>query len=190
MFRVPVIVALVLSLTAFASAQQQPPAVPTWIRPGLVVTYTGDSAFMQGGKVTQPISVTMTTHVTSVSANQVVGVTQVQNGNAPLTQTISWWCSSSGACRSNKAGSNGKFWVDPANPVASALGPNGEQMTVIGSMTYALNKHVYNATTMGYQNKATGLRMLLVFETSSGLMLEYAESAPTEQMHLFFQSMR
>jgi len=187
---VRIVLAVFLVLAAAEASAQQPPAVPTWVRPGLVVTYTGDSAYMRNGAVTQPIAVTMTTRVTSVSGNVVAGVTQVQNGNAPLSQTISWWCSSSGACRSNKAGSNGKFWVDPADPVTSSLGPNGEQMTVIGNSTYTLNKHVYNATTLGYQNKATGLRLLLVFETTSGLVLEYAESGPAEQMHLFFQTMR
>ena len=169
---------------------QPSPSIPAWVHPGLTLVYDGESGAKQNGRYVQAIRVVMVTRVRTASSLAVAAVSQVQTVGAPVGGTIAWMCNASGMCRTRKPGFNAKFWVDPANPAGSVQGPSGEPFTVVGTNVYAVAGKRWNATTMSYQNPSTGWKLLLVFETKTGLVLAYTETNPAEEVHLTFRSMQ
>lgn len=166
-----------------------PPTIPSWIRPGQVVVYDGDSAFVSNGRFTQGIRVVMTTKVNSSSSTQVSGITNVQTVGSPIGGTHAWNCNAGGYCTSDSSGLNGQFWVDPANPTASKRGANGETYALKGTGPYTLNGKTWSGTLMTYENAATGVQLVCTFDSATGLILQYSESSPSEQVHTYFRSM-
>jgi hypothetical protein len=184
------VLALALAVVTIHTANaQNGPTIPGWVRPGLVVAYDGVSAFVQNGRFTQGIQVVMTSRVNSVNNGQVSAVTQVQTVGSPVGGTHAWTCNAAEICTTDATGFHGKFWVDPANPIASKRGPNGETYTIMGSAPYSYNGRTWDATTMSYQNQATGWQLMCVFETKSGLIIAYSETSPAQQVHTYFRSM-
>jgi hypothetical protein len=183
-------VVLALAVATVNSARaQNGPTIPAWVHPGVVVVYDGVSAFVQNGRFTQGVKVVMTTRVMSVNGGVVTGVTQVQTVGTPIGGSHQWTCNAAGNCSGDATGMNGKFWVDPMGPTNSAKGPNGEPMTMMGSAPYPLNGKTWAASTMSYQNPASGWQIVTTFETKTGLVLAYAETGPAEQVHTYFRSM-
>lgn len=169
---------------------QNAPAIPAWVHPGLIVVYDGVSAFVQNGRFTQGIRMVMTTRVNSVAGNVVNGVTNLQTVGTPIAGTHAWSCNAGGVCRGDATQMNGQFWVDPANPTASKKGGNGEPFSMVGSAPYSIGGKTWAASTMSYQNPATGVQFACTFETKTGLILAYSETSPAEQVHTYFRSMR
>jgi len=165
------------------------PTIPSWIHPGLVVIYDGDSAFVTNGRFSQGIRVVMTTKVNSSSSTQVSGVTNVQTVGSPIGGTHSWACNAGGNCTSDSSGLNGQFWVDPANPTASKRGANGEPYVLKGTGPYTLNGKTWTGTLMVYENPASGVQLVCTFDSQTGLVLQYSESSPSQQVHTYFRSM-
>jgi len=180
---------LVAVSTATVSAQYGP-AIPAWVKPGLVVTYDGVSAFVnQYGRFKQGIQVVMTTRVNSVSGGRVSGVTQTQTVGTPLRGKFAWVCNAAADCTSDMPGTHGKFWVDPDHAVDSVKGPNGEPFKVVGQGPYSYNGRSWTATMLSYQNPQTGVQINTTFDTKSGLILAHSENSPAEQVHIYFRSM-
>jgi hypothetical protein len=169
---------------------QNAPAIPAWIHPGLGVTYDGDSAFVTNGRFSQGIRVVITTKVNSSSGTQVSGVTAIQTVGTPVGQQHSWNCNASGNCTGDLAGFSGQFWVDPVNPTASMHGPNGEPYTLKGTGPYTLNGKTWSGTMLVYENSASKVQYVCTFDSKTGLVLQYSESSPSEQVHTFFRSLR
>jgi hypothetical protein len=166
------------------------PTIPAWIRPGLVVVYDADSVFVTNGRFSQGIRMVMTSKVNSSSSTQVSGITSLQTVGSPIGGTHSWNCNAGGYCTSDSSGLNGQFWVDPANPTASKHGANGEPYTVKGTGPYTLNGKTWTGTMMVYENAASGVQLVCTFDSKTGLILQYSESSPSEQVHTYFRSMR
>ncbi|MFZ0818732.1 MAG: hypothetical protein WAM91_01590 [Candidatus Acidiferrales bacterium] len=183
------VVALAFAVVAVNSASaQNGPVIPAWVHVGVTVMYDGVSAFISNGRPAQPVQVVMTTRVTAVGGGQVSAVTLVQTVGTPLRGSHAWTCNAAGICRGDATGMNNKFWVDPANPAASARGPNGEPYTVMGNSPYSYGGKTWAATTMSYQNPANGVQYMCVFETKTGLIVAYSESNPTQQVHTYLRS--
>jgi hypothetical protein len=183
------VLVLAFAIVAVNSASaQNGPVIPSWVHVGVTVMYDGVSAFVQNGRFTQSVQLVMTTRVNSVAANQVNGVTLVQNVGTPIRGTHAWMCNAAGMCRGDATGMNGQFWVDPANPTASKRGANGEPYSIMGSAPYSYGGKVWAATTMSYQNPATGVQLMCVFETRTGLILAYSESTPSQQVHTYLRA--
>jgi hypothetical protein len=168
---------------------QTGPVIPAWVKPGTTVAYDGVSAFVNNGRFSQAVQVVMTTRVTSVSGNAVSGITRIQTVGTPLASTHTWTCTAAGSCRSDMPGFSGKFWVDPAHPVESVRGPNGEPYILMGRAPYAYGGRKWSGATLSYQNPATGWQYVLTFDTATGLILAYAETSPSQQVHTYFRSM-
>ena len=184
-----VLVVAAICATVHSVRAQNAPTIPTWIHPGLVVTYDGDSAAVTNGRFSQAIRVVVTTKVNSSSATQVSGVTSIQTVGTPVGQTHSWNCNASGNCASDLPGFSGQFWVDPANPTASTHGPHGEPYTVKGTAPYTLNGKTWTGTMLVYENAASKVQYVCTFDSKTGLVLQYSESNPSEQVHTFYRSM-
>jgi hypothetical protein len=165
------------------------PTIPSWIHQGLVVTYDGDSAFVTNGRFSQGIRVVMTTKVNSSSSTQVSGVTSLQTVGSPIGRTHSWNCNASGNCTSDLPGFSGQFWVDPTNPTESIHGPNGVPYTVKGTGPYTYNGKTWTGTMMVYENAASGVQLVCTFDSKTGLILQYSELSPSQQVHTYFRSM-
>ena len=178
-----------ISVSGHSIRAANAPAIPSWIHPGMVVIYDGDSAFVTNGRFSQGIRVVMTTKVNSSSSTQVSGITNIQTVGSPIGGTHSWACNASGYCTSDASGVNGQFWVDPANPTASKRGANGETYTLKGTGPYALNGKTWTGTLMTYENAASGVQLVCTFDSQNGLILQYSESSPSEQVHTYFRSM-
>jgi len=168
---------------------QNAPTIPSWIHPRLIVTYDGDSAFVTNGRFSQGIRVVMTTRVNSSSATHVSGVTSLQTVGSPIGGTHAWNCNANGMCTSDLPGFSGQFWVDPTNPTASKRGPNGEPYTVKGTGPYTLHGKTWSGTMIVYENAASKVQNVCTFDSKTGLVLQYSESSPSEQVHIYFRSM-
>ena len=168
---------------------QNAPVIPTWIQPGVVVAYDGVSAFVNNGRFSQGIQVVMTTRVTAVGGNKVSGITQLQTVGSPIGGRHAWTCTATADCTSDMPGFSGKFWVDPSNPLASIKGANGERYSMVGKGPYSYRGRSWDATTISYQNPATGWQLVCTFESRSGLVLAYSETSPGQQVHTYFRSM-
>src|ERR1700682_2368704 len=94
---------------------QNGPGIPSWVHPGLTVSYDGVSAFMRNGQPTQSVQVVMTTRVPAVAGGRVSAATTFQTVGTPLRNNAVWSCTATGNC----TGTSAQFWVDPANPTAS-----------------------------------------------------------------------
>jgi hypothetical protein len=175
---------LICVLGELATAQNST-AIPSWVRPGVVVTYNGFSSFLRGGQPDKSVTVVETTEVISVSGNAVSGISHIRNPSIPLPAQDAKWLSVEGtAC----SGYFGRFWVDPLHPTDSVKGPNGESFTVKGHGPYSLGGQTWNSTGLTYENPSTGVRYDLTFDADSGLILAYAEVSPAQQAYKFFAS--
>lgn len=180
---------LLLPILLENGSGQNTPTIPTWIHPGVVVTYDGVSAFVNNGRSSQGIQTVITTRINSISAGKVAGVTQIQTVGTPIGGTHAWTCDAAGNCATDATGLAGKFWVDPANPLASIKGANGERYSMVGRGPYSRAGRNWDATTISYQNPSTGWQLVCIFDSKSGLVLAYSETSPGEQVHTYFRSM-
>jgi hypothetical protein len=179
-----------LALCVSAVPAQTGPTIPSWIHSGLTVMYNGDSAFVQNGRHVQPVQLILTTRVNSVSSTAVSALTQIQTVGTPLVNRVTWTCNAAGNSQSSAAGFSGQFWVDPNAPTASTHGANGEPYSITGQGPYNIAGKTWAATTMTYQNQASGVRLTTIFETKSGLVLAHAENFPTQQAHVFLRGIQ
>lgn len=175
-------------VTVNSVSAQGAPTIPAWVHPGVTVAYDGVSASVQNGRFSQGIQVVMTTRVNSVSGGVVNAVTSVQTVGSPVGGSHAWSCNAAGNCRTDATGLGGQFWVDPANPTASTRGVNGEPYSNMGSAPYTYNGKTWAASTLSYQNPATGVQLVTIFETKSGLVLAHSETYPTQQVHTYLRS--
>jgi hypothetical protein len=185
-----VLLIMLIALCVSAVPAQTGPTIPGWIHPGLTVMYNGDSAFVQNGRYVQPVQLVLTTRVNSVSSTAVSALTQFQTVGTPLVNRVTWSCNAAGNCQSSAAGFSGQFWVDPNAPTASSHGVNGEPYSIMGQGPYNVAGKTWAATTMTYQNPASGVQLSTVFETKTGLVLAHAENSPAQQAHVFLRGIR
>lgn len=186
---IKVTLTLFLVCTATILTSQNGPVIPDWVHPGVTVVYDGVSAFVNNGRYSQGIQTVMTTRVNAVSGGAVSGVTRVQTVGSPIGGTHAWVCNAAGNCRADATGLNGKFWIDPAHPRESIHGANGEPFAIMGRAPYSYGGRTWDAVTMSYQNPATGIQLMAVYDAKSGLILAYSESSPAQQVHLYFRTM-
>ncbi len=177
---------IALTFLVVAVSGQNGPSIPSWVHPGLTVTYDGVSAFVRNGQFSQSIQVLMTTRVSAVGGGRVSANTTFQTVGTPLRSNIAWTCTATGNCGT---GTSAQFWVDPANPTASFHGAHGEPYTINGHSPYSYGGHTWDSTTMSYNNPATGWQLFAVFETKTGLILAYSETSPGQQVHTYFKGM-
>jgi hypothetical protein len=170
------------------SNAQNAPTIPAWVHPGVTVIYDAVSAFVQNGRYTQGVQIVMTTRVNSVAGGLVNGVTNTVTVGSGIAGNHAWVCNAGGVCRGDATGINGQFWVDPASPAASKRGGNGETFSFMGSGPYTYNGKTWAASTISYQNPATGVQLMCVFETKSGLIIAYSETSPAQQVHTYLRS--
>jgi hypothetical protein len=176
------------AVTVNSVSAQGGPQIPSWVHPGVTVVYDAVSAFVQNGRFTQGIQVVMTTRVNSVSGGVVNAVTNAQTVGSPIGGPHAWSCNAAGNCRTDATGLSGQFWVDPANPAASTHGVNGEVYSLMGAAPYPLNGKTWAASTLSYQNQASGVQLMTVFETKSGLVIAHSETYPTQQVHSYIRT--
>jgi hypothetical protein len=184
---VPFVLAAIFSSGLLAQPGPSP-ILPSWIHSGLTLTYDALSTGKQGVRNVSVRSVVVT-RVTGVSATAVSAITQTQVAGTPVTQTHAWSCSAAGACKTDGSGFQARFWVDPKS-ATTFKGANGEPLSVVGTGPYSYGGHSWTATTMHYQNPATGWEILVVFEAKTGVILADAETSPAQQVHLYFRSMQ
>lgn len=180
-------VAFILAVIAhlFGAAASAQTSIPSWVHPGVVVTYNCFSSFLRDGQPTDSVTVLETTEVISVSGNTVSGISHIRNPSIPLPGQDEKWLSVEGqACN----GYFGRFWVDPANPTDSVKGPSGESYAVKGQAPFSLGSQTWNSTALTYENLSSGVRYDLTFDSDSGLILAYAEVGPSQQIYKFFAS--
>src|SRR6266436_5780514 len=95
-----VVIAYLLSTAASA---QTSTSIPSWVHPGVVVTYHCFSSFLRDGQPTDSVTVLETTEVISVSGNTVYGISHIRNMSIPLPGQDAKWLSVEGEA------SNGYF---------------------------------------------------------------------------------
>jgi hypothetical protein len=175
----------IVALTAATGSVRNGPTVPAWVHPGLVVIYDGLSAFIKDGRPSLGIRIVSATRVASVSGDRVSGVIETETVGKPGKNSFQWTCTAAGRCDGFPA----KFWVDPARPVDSVIGPNGERFILMGQTPYSLNGRSRSAAVLKYESPATGWQFVLTFDTKSGLVLQYSETSPGQQVHLWFRKL-
>src|SRR5258708_18650051 len=89
---------IALTFLVVAVSGQNGPSIPSWVHPGLTVTYDGVSAFVRNGQFSQSVQVVMTTRVTSMAGGRVSGSTLFQTVSTPLRGSHLWTCTSTGNC--------------------------------------------------------------------------------------------
>ncbi len=159
--------------------------IPSWVQPGLIITYDGLSSSVNNGQPVNGVSTLITTEVTSVSQDSVSGSTRVDIPSAPSYGWSYPWTVQEG---NNWEGVH-RFWLDPANPTGSVKGPNGEQYSIIGQEPYSYDGKTWDATLLAYTNPDTGVEYHLTYESKTGLILASAEKYPSQRTFLFFRSM-
>jgi hypothetical protein len=169
-----------------SSAPGAGPSIPTFVRIGATVTYDGFSSSLSNGQPFNSVQVVEASQVTSVNGGSVSATTKIQIVSTPIIQTHAWSCNASGTCQGDSTGFTGKFWVDPANPVGSIKGPNGETFSIVGTSPFSYNGKTWAATTMAYQSN--GVQYHCIFETTTGLIVSYSETYPTEQVIIYLRS--
>lgn len=125
-----------------------------------------------------------------MTAGVVRAMTNMQTVGSPIGGTHPWTCNASGTCQTDATGMYHQFWVDPAKPTASMKGAHGERYAIVGTGPYTIAGRTWKATTMNYRNGATGTELLCIFETETGMVLAYAETSPSQQVHTYFRSIR
>jgi len=159
-------------------------AVPSWVQPGLVVSYDGISASLIGGEPQNGVYTVMTTQVDSASRDAVSGTTKVYIPSASMGGWSYSWQTSEGDPWKDVH----RFWVDPADPSSSVKGPNGEVLSIVGQEPFSYGGRSWDATLMAYKNEETGTEYHLTFETKTGLILAYTEMYPSQNTFLYFKS--
>jgi hypothetical protein len=166
---------LLLLFSAIASAA----STPSWVQPGVSVTYDGLSSAVVQGQVQNSVQVVVTITVNQRSGNTVAGLTTVTNPMAYAVDEYPWSCTEGMPC-------GWRFWVDPAG---SAVGPNGERMEELGALPFAYGSYsTDDAAMVGYSNEQTGAEYRYVFEQRTGLVLAYTEKFPGQQTYIYFTS--
>lgn len=177
--RLGTIIACLIALAGVAMA-----AVPSWVQPGLIVSYDGLSASMNDGEPDNGVYTVITTQVGSASEDSVSGTTRVDIPTAPM----SGWSYSWQVYEGDPWKDVHRFWVDPLNPTGSVKGPNGEILNIIGQEPYTYGDLSRDATLMAYKNEETGAEYHLTFETKTGLILAYSEKYPSQNTFLYLKS--
>jgi hypothetical protein len=165
---------------ALGSTTARAVQIPSWIKQNTIVAYNFSSAALSNGLPVSGQSLAGIEQITvsSVSSTVVAGtVITAFNG---LKDTAQFSCNLVGAC----VGFPAQFWVDPADPTHSRFGPNGEPFTIIGTGPFQAAGVSWTAVTMAYTNAATGVQLVTIFDINSGLILEYSENYPTEEVIL------
>ena len=187
-FAVVGLCALVAGMAGTRAAAQGAAKIPAWVRPGLVVVYDGVSAFVANGRFSQGIQIVMTTRVTAVANGVVAAVTNVQTVGSPIGGAHLWRCTAGGLCQGDATGMNNHFWVDVAHPAGSWQGPNGEPYRVIGQAPYRYGQRTWAGVGMSYSNPASGTQYVLTYDAATGLVLQYSETNPAQQVHIYMRS--
>ena len=161
--------------------------VPTWVQPGLSLTYECYSTFISQGQYTDAVGAKVTINVNSVTPNSVSGITYVEDVLflGYVTQ-YPFTCYEGQPC-------DWLFWVDPNNPTQTTVGPNGEKYTDGGSAGPFSYEGVYvsgsysveDAIMLFYQNEETGVEYHLLYETQTGLIVAYTEIFPSQETYLY-----
>jgi hypothetical protein len=154
--------------------------IPSWIRQNTIVAYDTASAALSDGVPVSGQSLTGVEQITvaTVSATAVAGT--VQSTFPEFVETNQFSCNAFGAC----TGFPAQFWVDPADPTHSKFGPEGQPLTIIGTAPLTVAGVTWTAVTMAYTNAASGVQFVTIFDVNSGLILEYSEHYPSEEVIL------
>ena len=123
--------------------------IPSFVRPGLVVSYSGTVTNTPGSNV-KASSQLIT--VNTVTVNTVIGTTVVTTylstdsvGNSVVTDgsiTVSWSCTENRACILDppQLGAIAQFWLDPTNPTGSISGQRGKRIPMIRAHRKSLSQ--------------------------------------------------
>jgi hypothetical protein len=171
-----------IALTVSLAGAQTRPNVPNWVRPGLQVVYDSGSRFM--GPHAAALTLLETIWVDSVNSGTVSGRVNMRNGGNPLQNNFNFSCITGSNCDGYPA----QFWIDIQNPTASIHGPNGEPFSVVGRNNVNYGGRTWDATTMAYQNPASGTQFVVTYDNASGLILAYSESSPAQQVFRHIRS--
>lgn len=159
-------------------------AVPDWVKPGMTATYDMYSSFIDAnGNPNNAVYVIITMQAQSVSKDGVTGVTQTYNPHTGMSDT------QQATCAEGAAPCVGRFWLDPANPTASIKTDSGATYTEVSQGPYSYGGRSWDdATMLEFQIPDSGVDFHLVYETKTGLILEYAIKYPSQQVYAFLTS--
>ena len=166
---------LLSSITSAAVPAQAAPALPTWVKPGLVLRYVENL----GGYVDYDYTDT----VTSVSQGVVQVTTYTWSpGLAGTGKYVYWHCSS--VCTGLPAQTSGQFWIDPTNPVASLSGGHWPYK-YLGVKNLKVGNKWWKVGVLFYSN-ALGQNAVTDFQASTGLFLYHKEYAYSLATHAWY----
>ena len=152
-------------------------AAPSWIRPGLSVTYDGISGPREQYMTSRAVMATITSRVTGGDGATYNGDITVQNKLYPnIVQTYQWSYTNGDP---TLGGNIIVIWVDPANPTHAY----GYPWVIVGQGPFKTGGYTWDATTLIYRVPDTVGEHHMVYDTQSGLVLYYDELNPyfTEQ---------
>ncbi|MBU0590875.1 hypothetical protein KKF81_05355 [Candidatus Micrarchaeota archaeon] len=158
--------------------------VPSWIQPGVTVTYDGYAAEVNAnGDYENAVQTVVVMTVQSVSGNTVSGNTRISIPSVPsFVKNYPWTCTDGTIC-------DWRFWVDPTDPVGSIKGPNGETLSIVGTGPYSYGSYQTNSATMLlYQNQQTKAEYHITADSRTGLIIAYAEKYPNQEIYLYVKS--
>jgi hypothetical protein len=139
--------------------------IPSWVKPGVIEVYTVyfGTAIQQSAVTGSFILDALTVSPGSVT----VAYSARSTGNIESTAGQYTFVPGSAAAFGLQ------FWVDPTNPTASILGPEGETYHVAGTETFL----GVNATILSFSGPTASSEV--IYQTSTGLILEESASYPT-----------
>jgi len=135
--------------------------VPSWVQPGLVVTYESKAANVDvSGNYNSPGSTIVTMQVIGREENKVQLETTF--GYPPSKSTS--FCTEGLPC-------DWRFWVDPNDPLDSVVGMNGEKFKILGETPYSdAEGRNYNTIILSL-NLPGQLDNRIYYEKESGLVI-------------------
>jgi hypothetical protein len=132
-------------------------SIPGWVKSGETAVDTGYQ--------TGPVEVTDSVEILSVSTASVI-VHDVISGDEADVFNFTFTPGTAGAW-------GYQFWVDPANPTGSIVGPDGETLSILGTETF----DNVNATVLAASGPDAIIHV--IYQTSTGVILEESETFPT-----------
>lgn len=164
----------VASLSAPAVGAATAPALPTWVKPGLVVKYVENL----GGYVDYDYTDTVTSRTDGVVG---VATHEWSPGLAGTDKYTHWTCPA--ACTGIPASTSAQFWVDATNPLVS-LRSAPFAYKDMGVVNFAFNGNKWKALLM-YCATAHG-PVTSYFQASTGLLLYHKEYAYSYTYHVWY----
>jgi len=156
---------------------------PAWVQPGVTATYLGVASALENDQPVEGMSVqvTITMRINARQGNTVGGVATIDNPMAMRSDDYPISCVEGRYC-------DWRFWIDPADPLNSVTGPNGEPMSMIGRGPFEYyGGNAPDATMIGYMDDR-GFEYRYTFDSATGLVYAYVEKLPNQVTYLYYRS--